>query len=55
MSKYTSEKYVSPDVQTHIDNTHNIEIFVAVLDATGDNHYRIAKNLSIDKTTTRVH
>ena len=39
----------------HRQHTHNVGSFVAVLDAPVDNHYHIAKILSIDKTTTRVH
>ena len=55
MSRYTSEKYVPPNVRMYIDNTHNVGSFVAVLDAAGDNHYHIAKILSIDEHTTRIH
>ena len=37
MSKYTSEKYVPPNVRMYIDNTHNVGSFVAVFDAPVDN------------------
>ena len=45
----------TPNVRMYIDNTHNVGSFVAVLDAPGDNHYHIAKILSIDEHTTRIH
>ena len=55
MSKYTSEKYVPPNVRMYIDNTHNVGTFVTILDTADDNHYHIAKILFIDEDTTTVH
>ena len=44
MSNYTSTKTPSTNVQIHIDNSHNVRIYVAVLDRLGNNHYHLAKS-----------
>ena len=55
MSKYTSTKNVPAKLQMYIDNSHNVGSFVAVKDQPEDNHYHLAKILSVDEHTTTVH
>ena len=43
------------NVQMCIDNSHNVGHYVTVLDRLGDNHYHLAKILTVDEHTTTVH
>ena len=55
ISKYSSEQSVPANLQMYIDDSHNEGSFVAALDNPDDNHYHLAKILSVDEHTTTIH
>ena len=55
ISPYTSSQPVPAEVQLRVDNTVNANTFVAVLDATNDKKYHIAKVLEVGEQSTTLH
>ena len=55
ISQHTSTQPVPANLQLHIDNSLNVGSFVAVLDNTNDDHYHLAKIMTVDDHTTTVH